>query len=397
VGNVGPIALSTYELDRIAPVAPTFASTPLSPGPDDAPEWEIDVEAGAELHCQLDGIDLGVPCPTTVSASLVDDGWHHLVVWAVDTAGNVGPTATNDYLLDRQPPSAPIVGAPATPGKERLPTWTITVEPDAVAECSFDGEPATACGSVFTSPAPLRDGPHVLLVVARDAAGNPSAPVSSTYQLDTVPPKAPVITDTPGPGAWRWRFTLEPGATAECSIDGSAWSACTSPVSGGSPGKPVRFEVRAVDRAGNRSSVASTSTTPPAAAAATPAAPAAPPPAPVALPRVVPAPGAPAVAEPARQAPAATPAPVTAPREPLVDKGDDQPVQMAPPPGRRGLDFFAGPVANLVQAAAGRTTIPGLVILTVVVFLAVQDRIDRRDPKLANAPVRQEPEYLEFK
>ena len=29
-------------------------------------------------------------------------------------------------------------------------------------------------------------------------------------------------------------------------------------------------------------------------------------------------------------------------------------------------------------------------------FVAVQTRIDRRDPKLAQAPLRHEPEYLEF-
>jgi hypothetical protein len=28
--------------------------------------------------------------------------------------------------------------------------------------------------------------------------------------------------------------------------------------------------------------------------------------------------------------------------------------------------------------------------------VAVQNRIDRRDPKLADAPLRNEPEYLEF-
>ena len=33
----------------------------------------------------------------------------------------------------------------------------------------------------------------------------------------------------------------------------------------------------------------------------------------------------------------------------------------------------------------------------VIAFLAIQDRVDRRDPKLAQAPLRAEPEYLEFR
>jgi hypothetical protein len=60
----------------------------------------------------------------------------------------------------------------------------------------------------------------------------------------------------------------------------------------------------------------------------------------------------------------------------------------------RGL--LAGPVGELLQAAAHSTTIPMLVVLVVVAFVAVQNRIDRLDPKLADAPIRHEPEYLEF-
>ena len=51
---------------------------------------------------------------------------------------------------------------------------------------------------------------------------------------------------------------------------------------------------------------------------------------------------------------------------------------------------------DLLEAAAETTTIPVLVVMVVLAFVAVQNRIDRRDPKLADAPVRHEPEYLEF-
>ena len=53
-------------------------------------------------------------------------------------------------------------------------------------------------------------------------------------------------------------------------------------------------------------------------------------------------------------------------------------------------------VADLLQTAAETTTIPVLVLLVVLAFVAVQNRIDRRDPKLVNAPARDEPEYREF-
>jgi hypothetical protein len=395
VGNVGPTALSAYELDRTAPAPPTFVSSPLSPGNQPIGVWTIGHEAGSTLHCELDGV--AIPsCDPTVTATLVDDGLHLLVVWAVDAAGNVGATATSEYLLDRVAPALPIVVAPITPGHERTPTWWITVDADAVAECSFDGGPMAACASVFSASA-VQDGLHTLVVKARDAAGNVTSTVTSTYLLDTVPPAAPAITQTPGPGGWAWRFTLEAGASAQCSVDGSAWAPCTSPVPGGSPGKPVRFEVRAVDRAGNRSAVTSLSVTPPSPA----------PPAVAAPPAVPPAPPPPPPLGPQRAAPAAAPlvptprAPPTAvaPRPPLdVEAAAPELVEVTSGPRPlRGFDRLTNPVAGLVQAAAEHTTLPVLVVLAVVMFLAVQNRIDRRDPKLANAPVRHEPEYMEFK
>jgi hypothetical protein len=67
------------------------------------------------------------------------------------------------------------------------------------------------------------------------------------------------------------------------------------------------------------------------------------------------------------------------------------------PPPLPGFDRLTNPEARRRQRAAGHTTLPVLVVLAVVMFLAVQNRIDRRDPKLANAPVRHEPEYMEFK
>jgi hypothetical protein len=58
--------------------------------------------------------------------------------------------------------------------------------------------------------------------------------------------------------------------------------------------------------------------------------------------------------------------------------------------------LFGGPVQDLLEAAAHTTTIPVLVLLVVLTFVAVQNRIDRLDPKLADAPIRHEPEYVEF-
>jgi hypothetical protein len=66
------------------------------------------------------------------------------------------------------------------------------------------------------------------------------------FRGDTVPPDPPVISD-------QLTFTSEPDATFECSLNGAAFTACTSPYStaGLAPGDYV-LAVRGVDLAGNR-------------------------------------------------------------------------------------------------------------------------------------------------
>jgi hypothetical protein len=47
---------------------------------------------------------------------------------------------------------------------------------------------------------------------------------------------------------------------------------------------------------------------------------------------------------------------------------------------------------RLAPAVAARAAFPVLLLAIMVVFLLVQDRIDRKDPKLALAPMHAEPD-----
>jgi hypothetical protein len=212
--------------------------------------------------------------------------------------------------------------------------------------------------------------------------------------LDTIAPTAPVLLHTPDRASWTWRFSLEAGDAAECSIDGGPWSTCANPMAGGTPGKTVRFEVRAVDRAGNRSAITRATVTPTNGTVTPTSTPPASPPATPVVHTTTPTTGA-AIGGLAR------PGGVTRPSVgALAPSGrGDAAVDAAALLRRLRPDEegpFSGPVSELLQAAAKSTTIPVLVILIVLAFVAVQNRIDRRDPKLADAPLRHEPEYLEF-
>ncbi len=87
----------------------------------------------------------------------------------------------------------------------------------------------------------------------------------------------------------------------------------------------------------------------------------------------------------------ATPAPESAPAGPEEEaQGGDAPVRTVPltPNGRGPAPSALQTLSRLAVAAAKTTAFPLALLIMVVVFLVVQDRIDRRDPKLALAPVR---------
>jgi hypothetical protein len=79
----------------------------------------------------------------------------------------------------------------------------------------------------------------------------------------------------------------------------------------------------------------------------------------------------------------------------------DRPARPGPAGGREPKGANDGPgefVAKAIKAALpviGRGAFPGLLLFIVLPFMAIQNRIDRNDPKLALAPINDEP-YVYF-
>jgi hypothetical protein len=142
-------------------------------------------------------------------------------------------------------------------------------------ECSVDGSSFSAC----TSPAQFSDlseGAHILEVVSLDNSGNrDTSPASFTWAVDTVPPDTIIdsaidgnnrtLTDGSNTESISIAFTFSGTDTSieegeevgidhfECSIDGSSFSTCTSPVQYDnlSNGSHI-VEIRTEDNAGNK-------------------------------------------------------------------------------------------------------------------------------------------------
>jgi hypothetical protein len=77
---------------------------------------------------------------------------------------------------------------------------------------------------------------------------------------------------------------------------------------------------------------------------------------------------------------------------PLAPGQTELPGSLARPPGPQGLGELLTRVAQVAAEVGKRSAFPSGLLVLVVLFLSLQNRIDRRDPKLALAPVHPTPD-----
>jgi putative glycosyl hydrolase/Big-like domain-containing protein len=171
------------------------------------------------------------------------------------------------FAAEKTPPQATITSGPS-PGaliNDPTPKFSFTSnEPGSTFQCRVDSGSFEACGSPHRV-APLSDDPHTFSVKAIDAAGNESAIKSRSYTVDST---APVVTISSGPADGSrssdrnpsFGFaTNDPSAHLSCQLDGGGFAPCTSPFTASNLADGSHsFRVKAVDRAKNQGSSAST-------------------------------------------------------------------------------------------------------------------------------------------
>jgi hypothetical protein len=208
--------------------------------------------------------------PHTFKVRAEDNSGHEdaspgLYSWTVDT---VAPAVSITSAMDGDKNSISLDGG--TPSTSM--TFTFSGSDTGVGldgfECSVDGGTFAAC----TSPAQfdnLVSGIHTLDVRAVDIVGNQgTSPASFRWNVDATPPDATINTATDGnnnsvtnggnSSSTAMTFTFSGSDIGvgldrfECSIDGSSFSACDTPLQFTSlPLGAHTLEVRAVDKVGN--------------------------------------------------------------------------------------------------------------------------------------------------
>ena len=259
-GHASTPVTSTVRIDTTKPVISVGSVTPA---PNAAGWHRSDVTIGFDCG------DTGV-VQSGIKTDTVQD-----TVWRTETAGrtvasvgtcadkatNLADVTTQFVKLDKTAPTTTIDNGPAQFTKStdaELPfSGDDNLSGVAGYECRLDGGDFAPCSAPFRSSG-LPDGAHTLAVRAVDAAGNAdTTPATRTWTVDTVEPDTTVAGPPAATSSRSASFTYSGdtlGGTAiaryECKLDGGAtWGACQD-YSGLADGRH-RFEVRAIDAAGN--------------------------------------------------------------------------------------------------------------------------------------------------
>ena len=237
-GNVSPTVSRSFTIDDAAPAAPVVTTPapvinkanvsayPVSGTGEPGATLTTRAGTGVTSVTKVVTVGPGGTWSTALDVSALADGSVPLTATQTDAAGNTSPTSqaaptTKDTV-------SPAVSGPAvTPARMGLGTTTATVSastndgsvpaPGAPAESvpvrvsADDTDPTTPAVVTTTTSASngsfsvtldtgsLSDGTITYSITATDAAGNPSATVTTTNTKNTVAPAAPTVTVTPTP------------------------------------------------------------------------------------------------------------------------------------------------------------------------------------------------------
>jgi fibronectin type 3 domain-containing protein len=193
------------------------------------------------------------------SYTVATDGSYTLYPWAKDGMGNVSAifASPREVVVDTIAPDTQIDTHPADPSNSSDASFTFSsADGTATFECSLEGGTYAACISPWEYTG-LVDGVHTFAVRAMDAVVNVDlTPATYTWTSDTIAPDTQINShpaDLSNSTDASFTFSGWEGTdTFECSLDGGADEACTSPweYTGLVDGEHT-FAVRATDAAGN--------------------------------------------------------------------------------------------------------------------------------------------------
>ena len=240
----------------------TITASPANPSNQTSASFSFSAStAGSTFSCSLDAA-AAAACTSPQSYSGLTAGSHSFSVTATDPTGKVSSPASFTWTIDLTAPVLTITAAPPALTNQTTATLSFSSsKAGSTFSCALDSSAAAPCTSP-RSYSGLVAGSHTFTVTATDAAGNPAAPVSSTWTIDVTAPAATITASPPNPtnqatGSFSFSSN-EAASTFSCKLDSGAAAACTSPQSYSALAAGSHtFSVTATDTAGNASAPAS--------------------------------------------------------------------------------------------------------------------------------------------
>ena len=219
-------------------------------------------DAGAgldQIRYTTDGTDPTILTGNVYSSAfdIAAEGLTTVKYRAFDRIGNDTGVQTQVVRIDTIAPNTVLDSAPAAATQDTTPTFAFSSpEAGSTFQVRVDGGSWTSETSPLTL-GPLAENTYTFEVRATDVAGNVDAtPASFTFTVDTTPANTTITSSPPTASSSTsasFSFTAsDAGPGFECSIDGGAFTDCSSPKSyAGLSEAAHTFAVRAEDAAGN--------------------------------------------------------------------------------------------------------------------------------------------------
>jgi hypothetical protein len=214
---------------------------------------------GENFYCSLDGKSAQI-CQSPKIYSGLTNGNHVFSVYSKSPKGLQSNSATHQWMVDSQPPTAVIDNAanlPALTNKNSISFEFSANEPGRLV-CSLDGADPRDCQSPLDLTG-LAQGTHSFSVNVVDLAGNTGdQPARFDWTIDSTPPNVNLVSVAPPTNVNNvsyksFGFATSESALTECAVDNGAFVPCTSPLDLVSLAEGRHwFEVRATDLAGNQ-------------------------------------------------------------------------------------------------------------------------------------------------
>jgi len=270
-GNIDPTPASrTWTIDTLSAV---FTYSPGLPFTGQQTTFDASGSTCTDTPCRYEWVDVGTDGPggtdwplgsgQTMGFTFQQAGTKYVQLTVTDAKG-ASAMVEGDMVvsqsLDTIPPDTAITASPPASTASTSASFSFTsTEAGSTFECRLDSGSWAPCASPQTYSS-VSAASHTFSVRATDPAGNvDTAPASYTWTVqatDTSPPDTSISSGPSGTAsssAASFSFSsTEYGSSFECRIDGSAWSACSSPKSYSALADGSHsFDVRAKDAAGN--------------------------------------------------------------------------------------------------------------------------------------------------